>query len=337
MTNDEMRERTGLALGYDPAASVAEMAAAAADAERHGMSMVFFSETLFSNRDSVSALAAFTLSTRRIALGATQVVRLRSPLLMAQTAASLDELSGGRITLALGAYAPMHAAKNGVELTDPLPTLREYVHVIRRLLAGETVTYHGEVVHMDDAALGFTPLRADLPIWIAANTPKGLRNAAAIGDGVLLDAGASPEYAANAIAILRAGAAEAKRDLGRFEVAQLINTSIDDDRARAIEAVRWEIASKFRYPRTPRWKVAVGEPHIDPDDLPRLAAVYRDGGAAALTAALPVSYVEGMSAAGTVDTVRSRILAYRKAGVTLPLLRPATPQHTPRLLAAFGT
>jgi 5,10-methylenetetrahydromethanopterin reductase len=331
-----MAEQIGLALGYDAKATVADMAASAADAERHGFGMVFFSETVFSNRDSVSALAAFALSTNRVALGATQVVRLRSPLLMAQTAASLDELSGGRITLALGAYAAMHAAKNGVALTDPLPTLREYVHVIRRLLAGETVTYHGDVVRMDDAALGFTPLRAEIPIWIAANTPRGLRNAAAIGDGVLLDAGASPEYAANAIAILRAGAAEAKRDLGRFEIAQLVNTSIDDDRARALDAVRWEIASKFRYPRTPRWKLAVGEPHVDPADLPRLAAAYRDGGAAALAAALPLGYVEGMSAAGTVDTVRSRIAAYREAGVTLPLLRPATPEQTPRLLAAFA-
>ena len=122
-----MDARVGLALGYDPKASVAQMAQSAADAERHGFAMVFFSETIFTNRDSVSALAAFALSTRGIALGATQVVRLRSPLLMAQTAATLDELSDGRLVLALGAYVAMHAAKNGVELTDPLPTLREYV------------------------------------------------------------------------------------------------------------------------------------------------------------------------------------------------------------------
>jgi 5,10-methylenetetrahydromethanopterin reductase len=70
-----MPARVGLALGYDPNASVAQMARWAADAERHGFAMVFFSETIFTNRDSVSALAAFALSTRGIALGATQVVR----------------------------------------------------------------------------------------------------------------------------------------------------------------------------------------------------------------------------------------------------------------------
>ena len=331
-----MSDRVGLALGYDPTASVTQMAAAAAGAEGRGLEMVFFSETLFSNRDSVSALAAFALATRRIALGATQVVRLRSPLLMAQTAATLDELSDGRLVLALGAYTAMHAAKNGVELTDPLPTLREYVQCIRRLLAGESVTYHGDAVHMDDAALAFTPRRAAVPIWIAANTPKGLANAARIGDGILLDAGASPEYAANAVAIVRSAAAAAGRHPGRLEIAQLINTSIDDDPRRALEAVRWEIASKFRYPRTPRFKLAVGEPHIDPADLPRFATAFRDGGPAALAAALPDSYVAGMSAAGTLDAVRARILAYRRAGVTLTLLRPAAPEQTERLVAAFG-
>ena len=331
-----MDARVGLALGYDPKASVAQMAQSAADAERHGFAMVFFSETIFTNRDSVSALAAFALSTRGIALGATQVVRLRSPLLMAQTAATLDELSDGRLVLALGAYVAMHAAKNGVELTDPLPTLREYVACIRRIVAGETVDFRGDVVHMENAALGFAPRRREIPIWIAANTPRGLVNAAEIGDGILLDAGASPEYAAKAVAIVRAAAATAKRDTSRLEIAQLINTSIDDDRGRAIDAVRWEIASKFRHPRTPKLKLAVGEPYIDPADLPRFAAVYRDGGVAALAAALPVSYVENMTAAGPLDTVRARVDAYRRAGVTLPLLRPAAPEQTGRLLAAFG-
>jgi hypothetical protein len=188
---------------------------------------------------------------------------------------------------------------------------------------------------MDEAALAFTPRRAAVPIWIAANTPQGLANAARIGDGILLDAGASPEYAANAVAIVRSAAAAAGRDAGRLEIAQLINTSIDDDPRRALQAVRGR-SRRVRYPRTPKFKLAVGEPHIDPADLPRFAAAYLDVVAAALTAALSDSYVAGMSAAGTLDAVRARILAYRRAGVTLPLLRPAAPEQTERLGAAFG-
>jgi len=80
-----------------------------------------------------------------------------------------------------------------------------------------------------------------------------------------------------------------------------------------------------------------GEPNIDPADLPRFAPpTATGGGAAALAAALPDSYVAGMSAASTIDAVRARVLAYRRAGVTLPLLPPAAPEQTERLLAAFG-
>jgi len=100
--------------------------------------------------------------------------------------------------------------------------------------------------------------------------------------------------------------------------------------------VRWEIVSKFRYLRTPEFKLVVESRTSTPPtcraSLPPTATV----GTAALAAALPDSYVAGMSAASTIDAVRARILAYRRAGVTLPLLPPAAPEQTERLLAAFG-
>ncbi|GAA2698998.1 LLM class flavin-dependent oxidoreductase [Micromonospora olivasterospora] len=336
MTPSSSANPIGLALGYDPAVTVRRMADSAAAAERAGFDTAFFSETLFTNRDSVSALAAFGLATRRVTLGATQVVRLRSPLVMAQSAATLDELSGGRLVLVLGAYTAKHAARNGRPLTDPVTTLREYVESIRALLTGEPVTYHGEVVRLDDVALNFQPLRPDIPIWIAAASRKGLVNAASIGDGVLLDAGTSPEYSANAVALLRASAEQAGRDPDGLAVAQLINTSIEDDRAAAIEAIRWEVATKFKYASTPKAKMSVGEPTIDPTDLPRFAATYEAGGEAALQKVLPERYVTSLTATGTVDDVRARVDAYRAAGVTMPLVRPAAPHQLDRLLTTFG-
>ncbi|MEV0397012.1 LLM class flavin-dependent oxidoreductase [Polymorphospora rubra] len=327
----------GLALGYDPTVTVRQMADSAAAAERAGFDTAFFSETLFTNRDSVSALAAFGLATQRVALGATQVVRLRSPLVMAQSAATLDELSGGRLVLVLGAFTAKHAARNGRPLTDPVTTLREYVESIRSLLTGEPVTYHGEVVRLDDVALNFKPVRPDIPIWIAAASRKGLVNAASIGDGVLLDAGTSPEYSANAVALLRESAERAGRDPDGLAVAQLINTSIEDDRAAAVEAIRWEVATKFKYASTPKAKMSVGEPTIDPADLPRFAEAYAAGGEAALQRVLPERYVTSLTATGTVDDVRARVDAYRAAGVTMPLVRPAAPHQLDRLLTTFGS
>ncbi|MER5620013.1 LLM class flavin-dependent oxidoreductase [Streptosporangium sp. NPDC002544] len=327
----------GLALGYDPAVTVREMAASAAAAERAGFDTAFFSETLFTNRDSVSALTAFGLATQRVTLGATQVVRLRSPLVMAQTAATLDELSGGRLVLVVGAFTAKHAARNGRPMTDPITTLREYVESIRALLSGEAVTYRGEVVQLDNVALNFTPVRADIPIWIAAASRRGLINAAALGDGVLLDAGASPEYSANAVELLRQSCEKIGRDPGELAVAQLINTSIEDDRAAAVAAIRWEVATKFKHASTPKAKMSVGEPTINPDDLPRFAAAFEQGGEAALQEVLPEHYVTSLTATGTVADVRARIAAYRHAGVTMPLVRPAAPHQLDRLLSTFGT
>lgn len=326
----------GLALGYDPALSVRDMAAQAAQAEQAGFDTVFFSETLFTNRDSVSAITGFAWETERVSLGTTQVVRLRSPLVMAQTAATLDELSGGRLILVLGAFTAKHAARNGRPLTDPSTTLKEYVETIRMLLTGERVTYHGETVSLNDVGLNFTPRRADIPIWIAAASRKGLLSVGGLGDGVLLDAGASPEYSANAIALLKEGCEAVDRDPAELTVAQLINTSVEPLEAEAVEAVRWEVASKFRFESTPKAKLSVGEPTIDRADLPGFAEAYQRGGDAGLARVIPERYVRSLTAPGTPEQVRRRVEQYREAGVQLPLVRPARQDQLPRLLKTFG-
>lgn len=326
----------GLAVGYDPSLSVRDMAEQARAAEAHGFGMVFFSETLFTNRDSVSALAAFATATETPLLGTTQVVRLRTPLVMAQSAATLDELSGGRTVLVVGAFTAKHAARNGVEPSDPVTTLNEYVTAMRGLLTGEPTTVRGSVVHMEDVALSWTPVRPDLPIWVAATSRKGIANAAVVGDGLLLDAGASPEYSHNAITLARQAREDAGLDPATLQVAQLVNTSIDDDEDAAVAAMRWEVTSKFTYASTPRVKMAVGEPTIDPDEVERLQQAFAAGGKAALAEAIPRDYVTGLTATGDEATVRAKVEAYRQAGVDLPLVRPAALSQMPRLLAAFG-
>ena len=116
-----MTARIGLATGYDPVLSVSEFAEAVREVDRRGWEIAFFSETIGLMRDSVTALAAFAACTTRVTLGCTQVVRLRSPVLMAQTLASLDELSGGRIVLCPGACTRVHAEKHGLEPTRRRP------------------------------------------------------------------------------------------------------------------------------------------------------------------------------------------------------------------------
>jgi 5,10-methylenetetrahydromethanopterin reductase len=332
-------EKTGIAMGYDPSMSVREMAAIAAQAESLGYDMAFFSEALLCNRDSVTALAAFGLTTTRITLGATQVVRLRSPVVMAQTLASLDELTGGRIVLAPGACTEKHARRHGLAPMTPAVTLRDWVQALRLLLTGERVTYEGQSVQLDNAGLNWRPARTHVPLWLAALSRTGLRLAGELADGVLLDAHSSPEYVENAVKILRDAVRDAGRDWGRFEVAQIIPCSPEDGHDEAVDAVRWEAASRFESPNFPtdtERRLRVGEPAISRAIFPILMDALTSGGKAAVAKALPQTLIEQTTACGTPDEVVARVARYRRAGVTLPLLRSQARHQIPRVLALFA-
>ena len=123
-------------------------------------------------------------------------------------------------------------------------------------------------------------------------------------------------------------------------VAQIVNCSVEDTHAAAVDAVRWEVATKMdpvQRPFIAKPKMLVGEPYIRQEDLPRFDEAYADGGLPALVAAVPDSMVEGMTASGTPDEVRARVDEYRQAGVQLPLLRPAALHQTDRLLDLFAS
>jgi 5,10-methylenetetrahydromethanopterin reductase len=331
--------RTGFATGYDPTLSIPEMANWIRKAEERGYEIGFFSETIGLVRDSVTAVSVFAANTSRITLGFTQVVRLRTPVIMAQTLASLDELSNGRIILAPGACTRAHAERHSLEHIDPVLTLTEWVGAIRGILAEERATFKGEVVDLENVGLSWRPPRRHIPFWNAATSQTGLRLAGKIGDGVLLNAIASPEYSANAIAILKEAVAEAGKDWEEFEVAQLINCSVEDDRGAAYDQIRWEVASKFepiQMPFNAGPRLRVGEPHIKEQDLPMFEAAYAGGGKASLMEAFPESYIAGLTASGTPSDVVEKVQAYRDAGVKLPILRPAAQHQTQRLLDLFA-
>jgi 5,10-methylenetetrahydromethanopterin reductase len=332
-------EGFGFATGYDPTMTVREMAGWMRKAEESGFIMGFFSETIELNRDSVSALTATGLNTNRLILGCTQTVRIRNPLVMAQTLASLDELTSGRMTLSPGACTNTHARRYGLEPMSPPEALTEWVESMRLILTGEKVSYHGDAVNFDDAQLSFTPTRTSIPFLIPATSTTGLRLAGRVGDGVMLNAVCSPEYSANAIAIVRQAVQEEGRNWDDFIVAQIVNCSIEDNHALALDQVRWEVATKFdpiQLPFIAGPKMRVGEPYIHESDIPRFKEAWERGGKQALVEAVPDSYVEGMTAAGTPDEVREKVDRYKQAGVQVIVLRPATKHQAGRLLDLFA-
>ena len=160
-----------------------------------------------------------------------------------------------------------------------------------------------------------------------------------LGDGVILNAVCSPEYTVNALKIIKESAQQAGRDFSKFFVAQIINCSIEDNHKKALDAVRWEVATKLdpvqiSFIAGP--KMRVGEPYIHKEDIPLFEKAHAAGGMEGLIKAIPDSYVEGMTASGTPDEVKKRVQQYRDAGVQIPLLRPAAAHQTQPLLDLFA-
>lgn len=332
-------ERVGLALGYGKFTNAREMASFMHEAEGRGYEMGFFSETIELMRDSVTSLTAIGLATEKLIMGSTQIVRLRSPVVMAQSLASMDELTNGRMTLAPGACTKSHSKVYSLDHVSPPLGLKEWVESIRLLLTGEKISYDGEVVKLDNVGLGWTPIRKSIPLYIPATSTTGLRLAGQLGDGVILNAICSPEYTVNALKIIKDAAEEAGRDFSNFEVAQIINCSVEDDHQAALDAIRWEVATKFdpiQIPFIAGPKMRVGEPYIRKEDIPMFEKAHAEGGMEALIKSVPDSYVEGMTASGTPDEVKARVQQFRDAGVKIPLLRPAAAHQTQRLLDLFS-
>lgn len=328
-----------MATGYSPTMSIKQLVPWVSLAEARGFEIAFFSERLMTNRDAVTAVSAFALSTFRIRLGFTQIARIRSPLVYAQTLASLDELSGGRIAVSFGACTNSHAKRNGLHLVNPALSLKENTELVRSLLSGQSTSFKGETVNIENVKLAFKPVREKIPIWFAAISRTGLRLAGALADGVLLDATCSPEYSRHAIEEVKRGARDAGRTLDNFEIAQLIVAAVSDDTSEAIEAVRMEVASKFipQELNNIASRRRVGEPVITEEILEKFRTAYESEGELGISKAAPAELIRKLTATGSADQLRSRIKEYRNAGVKLPIVRPANDSQMSAVIEALST
>ena len=135
-----------------------------------------------------TSMADLVRVTKRIKIGAGIAnIYSRTPAVLASTAATLDERSNGRIILGLGpSGANVVEHWHGVPFQKPVKRTREYVEIIRMILRNERLVYHGEFFNLERGfKLRFTPLRPDLPIYIAAMGPKNVLQSGEIADGVL--------------------------------------------------------------------------------------------------------------------------------------------------------
>ena len=319
-------ERVGLIFLDRP--SLKEQVELVQYAEQRGFESAWVCETRLV-RDAMTPLAAFAQATSRIRL-ATGVVNnwTRTTGLMAMTLATLHELSGGRVTLGIGAYWDPLARNQGIRRRKHLAAMREYVSVVRRLLNLETVTYDGEVVKVQDLRLDLgedmprEPI--DVPIYIGATGPRMLELAGEIGDGVFHNFFTSVSYLRQSLERVEAGAARAGRSMKDIDMPQMLAVAMSDDAVAARNAARHAVTMYLGQ-----------QPHIGkaggvPDEV--IQSVHdamggwppREGGIEDAMSLVGDEIVDLLSVAGTPEMCRARVQEYVDAGASYPVFCPLT-------------
>ena len=201
-------------------------------------------------RSAFVPLAALACETQRVRLGSYVINAYgRSPFITGMSAVDLDELSGGRLLLAVGSgNRHINEDYQGIPHERPLRKMREYVELLRmisRTPAGGEVAYDGEVhrMHWHPAV---QPVRPSIPVYVAGIYPKMVKVAASVGDGLALGALLSADYIREVLRPLARDAAEAAgRDPNELGYLMSGFVAADEDRERARNAVRLAICSLF--------------------------------------------------------------------------------------------
>ncbi|NUS12435.1 MAG: LLM class flavin-dependent oxidoreductase [Streptomyces sp.] len=205
-------------------------------AERAGVDSLWVTDSLLTPRlEALSTLAALAAVTERVTLGTGALLpALRTPVQAAQTVASVDLLSGGRLVLGVGAGFPGRFgqpvyAMAGTPWPRRFRRLDETVELWRRLWTGEgPVTYHGEVLRFDDVAPGTRTFRSGgPPIWLGGATPAALARAGRLYDGWLPYPPDPADYGTG-LAAIRAAAARAGRADAPISPALFVNVLLTD-------------------------------------------------------------------------------------------------------------
>src|SRR5438270_12618964 len=214
------------------------------EAERLGFDSVWTAEAYGS--DAATILAWLAGQTSKIRLGsAIFQMPARSPAMTAMTAATIDQLSGGRMLLGIGASGPQVAEGwHGQGFARQLQRTREYVAVVRMALARERVEFHGDTLDLPlpdgpgkALKLMISPVQERIPIFLAAIGPKNTSLAGEIADG-WIPTFFSPEHVSHLRALLEEGAGRAARSLEHFDIAPTVNVFVSDDVAAARDIMR---------------------------------------------------------------------------------------------------
>src|SRR5438552_3996316 len=331
--------KLGVSVGYwGLGLTAADQLDIAQTAESLGYDSIWTAEAYGS--DAATILAWLAAGTSKIKLGSGIFqIPARSAAMTAMTAATIDNLSGGRMLLGLGTSGPqVSEGFHGVRFAKQLQRTREYVAVLRLALSRQRIEYHGDTLELPlpdgpGKALKLTirPVQEQIPIFLAVLGPKNVALAGEIADG-WLPVFFSPEHTKALRAPLEEGAARAGRSLDDFRICPSVNVMIGDDIENARNAMRPVLALYVggmgsreqnvynRLVSTYGFEKAAQE--VQELDLAgkKTEAMF----------ALPDELIDLVSIVGPREKAKEKIRAFRDAGVDTLIVWPVMPDHDER-------
>jgi len=294
------------------------------EAERLGYDSIWAAEAYGS--DAATVLAWLAAGTEKIKIGsAIFQMPARSAAMTAMTAATLDQLSDGRMLLGIGSSGPQVAEGwHGQRFAKQLQRTREYVAVVRMVLARERLEFHGETLDLPlpdgpGKALKMTigTVQPEIPVYLAAIGPKNTALAGEIADGWIPTL-FSPEHVAEFRPLLEEGAARAGgRSLEQFDIAPTVNLFITDDVEAARNATRPFLALYVggMGSRKQNFYNALVQRYGFEEAAKEVQDLYLEGKREEAMAALPDELIDLVSLCGPANRVKERLEVYREAGV----------------------
>ncbi|MBM3667278.1 MAG: LLM class flavin-dependent oxidoreductase [Actinobacteria bacterium] len=336
-------ERVQIAAIGDSADEFAQHAQAA---EAAGIDCVWTPELFRSSVTQATWLAAKTEKVG-VATGIAWAFT-RSAFILAVSALDIDEMSGGRFRLGLGAGVKrLNETWHNADYGKPAPHLRETIEATRLIMqqasSGEPIRYEGEYVDIDIKGWirPHKPARESVPIYTAAMQEGMCRMAGDVADGLIGHPMCPLSWVEQVmIPSFETGLARSRRERSDLDFLPTVCCAIDDDEKRAIDAARRTIAF-YATVRTyrPLWGM-----HGFADAAEAAGDAFRKGDLAGVPAAIPDEMVEVYTAAGPLDKVRARVEAMAEVGDGLWLTPPTyfippeqLLEYQSKIVEAFGT
>jgi len=290
--------------------------------------------------DAATVLAWLAAGTSRIKLGSGIFqIPARSAAMTAMTAATIDNLSGGRMMLGLGTSGPqVSEGFHGVRFGKQLQRTREYVAVVRLALARQKIEFHGETLELPlpdgpgkVLKLTIRPVQEKIPIFLAVLGPKNVALAGEIADG-WLPVFFSPEHTRTLRGPLEEGAARVGRSLDGFRVCPSVNVMISDDLESARNAMRPILALYVggMGSREQNFYNRLVSSYGFEDEARKVQELYLAGQKTEAMLALPDELIDLVSIVGPPARAKDRIRAFRDAGVDTLIVWPVMPDQEVR-------